>query len=165
MSLSNEERENLVAYLDGELDEEASQILEAKLTLDPQARAEVDALRQTWGLLDYLPRAQPSTSFTHQTMERLALAKIAVKTGVMPRPRHLSRGAKVGWAAAVLLALGGGVFGGRWWFKQPAETTPDVEETLVRHLRVLEQWRSYEHVDDLEFLRALNHADLFGDDS
>jgi hypothetical protein len=40
----------------------------------------------------------------------------------------------------------------------------DPEESLVRHLRVLEKWRQYEAIDDLEFLRALDHPDLFGDE-
>jgi anti-sigma factor RsiW len=162
MPLSNEERENLVAYLDGELDEEAAQALEARLNRDPQIRAEVEALRQTWTLLDYLPRAQPSETFTNKTMERLTLVRSGARTGIMPRPRAGSRLGWIGWAAAVLLALGGGLFGARWWF---ARTATDVDDTLVRHLRVLEKWRTYEHVDDLDFLRSLDHPDLFGDDS
>ncbi len=36
--LSDEDRENLVAYFDGELDEESARTLEAKLNLDPQTR-------------------------------------------------------------------------------------------------------------------------------
>ena len=43
--LNDEDRENLVAYLDGELDEASAQALESKLSLDPVSRAEADALR------------------------------------------------------------------------------------------------------------------------
>src|SRR5262249_17230514 len=71
--LSDEDRANLVAYLDGELDEASAQALEAKLNTDPRARAEAETLRRTWELLDYLPRAEVSTSFTHRTLERLAV--------------------------------------------------------------------------------------------
>src|SRR5262249_41070651 len=67
--LTDEDRANLVAYLDGELDAEAAQALEAKLSVDPTARAEADALKRTWELLDYLPRPEPSPSFTHRTLE------------------------------------------------------------------------------------------------
>ena len=35
---------------------------------------------------------------------------------------------------------------------------------LVRHLRVIEKWRLYEHADDLDFVKKLNHPDLFGDE-
>ena len=43
--LSDDDRADLVAYLDGELDEEASRALESKLSLDPKARAEADSLK------------------------------------------------------------------------------------------------------------------------
>jgi len=69
---SEQERADLVAYLDGELTGEAARALEAKLSLDPAARAEADALRRTWELLDFLPRPQPSLRFTHRTLERLS---------------------------------------------------------------------------------------------
>src|ERR1051325_5882976 len=71
--LSDEERATLVAYLDGELDEAAAQAIEARLSSDPHARAEADTLLRTWDLLDYLPRTEASTSFTHRTLERLAV--------------------------------------------------------------------------------------------
>ena len=65
--------------LDGELDEKTAHELETKLNIDPEARAEVDALRQVYGLLDYLPQAEPSPNFTHRTLERLAVQTTAVQ--------------------------------------------------------------------------------------
>jgi len=104
--LNEEERANLVAYLDGELDEAKARALEARLSTDPRARAEADSLRRTWDLLDYLPRTEASTSFTHRTLE-----KLAVQTGVRPIVRRRLpwwlRAAA--WAAAVLLAAGAGL--------------------------------------------------------
>ena len=41
--LSEEERANLVAYLDGELDEAKARALEARLSNDPRARAEMQS--------------------------------------------------------------------------------------------------------------------------
>ena len=32
----------------------------------------------------------------------------------------------------------------------------------VRHLRIAEKWRLYENVDDVDFVKKLNHPDLFG---
>lgn len=165
MPLNDEERENLVAYLDGELDEEAAQELEARLNRDPQARAEVEAMRQTWGLLDYLPRAQPSESFTHRTMERLTMVKSGSRTGVITGPEPFAIAGKIGWAAAVLVALALGTLAGRWFFHKTPAQSADLDETLVRHLRVVEKWPAYEHVEDLDFLRGLDHPDLFGEDS
>src|SRR5947208_292785 len=78
--LDDEQREDLVAYLDGELDEEAARALEAKLSLDSAVRSEADQLRRTWELLDYLPKAEPSPNFTHRTLDRVS----AIRPGGTP---------------------------------------------------------------------------------
>jgi len=56
MALNEDDKAELVAYLDGELDEVATQAVEAKIASDPDARAELDALRLTCGMLDFCPR-------------------------------------------------------------------------------------------------------------
>jgi anti-sigma factor RsiW len=163
--LSEEERANLVAYLDGELDEAQARVLEARLSNDPRARAEAESLRRTWDLLDYLPRTEASTSFTHRTLE-----KLAVQTGVRPIARRRRwpwwlRAAA--WAAAVLLAagVGFGVANLLWPRQQASVQAPaEVEARMARDLRVIRHKRLYEHVDDLQFLRELDDPDLFGDD-
>jgi anti-sigma factor RsiW len=163
-TLNEQDRENLSAYLDGELDEETAQALEAKINLDPEARKEVDALKQAWGMLDYLPKPPPSTGFTNRTMERLSLEKIgrAIKTGKMPRHRAISWVGVAGWAAAVVVAVGVGLGAGQVIF--PKARDADSDEALVRQLRVVEKWRQYDTVDDIEFIRGLDHPDLFGED-
>lgn len=161
--LSDDDRENLSAYLDGELDEEASHALEAKINLDPEARAEVEALKQAWGMLDYLPRPQPSTGFTHRTLEKLSLVQMgkALETGRMPAPGSgLLR--YIAWAAAFLAMTGAGLGASFLLWHQPRDQ--GAEEPLVRHLRVLEKWRQYEHIDDLDFLKSMDHPDMFGDE-
>src|SRR5438094_6607736 len=132
--LNEQDREDLVAYLDGELDEESARQLESKLTLDPEARAEADALQQTWGLLDYLPRPEPSPSFTHRTLERLAVRTSSTRKNAASR--WLVR---LGWAAAVLLAMGAGLW---------------VASLL---------WPA-RHGEDREFLHALEQPELFGEE-
>lgn len=159
-ALNDDDRANLTAYLDGELEEEAAQALEAKLGQDPEARAEVEQLRQTWSMLDYLPRPAPSASFTHRTMEKLSLEKRPLETGKMAGRPGGSWLKRIAWAAAVLIAVGVGWYASqRLW--QPA---PDPDERLVRQLRLIEKWRAYEMVDDVDFLRQLDHPDVFGDD-
>jgi anti-sigma factor RsiW len=159
-ALSDDDRANLTAYLDGELDEETAHTLEAKLSQDPEARAEVEALRQAWGMLDYLPRASPSTTFTHRTMERLSLERRPVETGRMPVQRSVWP-RRLAWTAAVLVAALAGYWGSSVLF---APSTPDADEPLVRHLRVIERWRDYETIDDIEFLKGLDHPELFGEE-
>jgi hypothetical protein len=168
MALSEEDRAELVAYLDGELDEAATQALEAKVAANAEVRAELEALKQTWGMLDYLPKASPSPSFTNRTMERLTLEmKSPAQTKTAPLPSS-GRPWLVGlaWAAAILIAVGGGYGIASYYFPTPPPTDPIPEADLpmIRHLRIAEQWRYYENADDLDFVKKLNHPDLFGED-
>jgi anti-sigma factor RsiW len=165
-ALNEQDRADLVAYLDGELDEEAAQALEAKLNLDPQARAEADALRQAWGLLDYLPKAEPSPTFTHRTLEKLSLVKKAGSTQIAaPSWRRWPWQAALGWAAALLIAVLAGLGLGRYLGRSAPEDVATADEPMIQHLRVAEMWRYYENAEDLDFVRQLAQPDLFGDDS
>src|SRR5262245_34238250 len=96
--LSDEDRANLVAYLDGELEGDAAQAIEARLGADPALRAEAEALKRTWDLLDYLPRPEPSPSFTHRTLSRLSAKETQAALKRSAGPRRWLRAA--GWAAA-----------------------------------------------------------------
>jgi anti-sigma factor RsiW len=157
--LSDKDREDLTAYLDGELDEVTSRSVETRLNLDPKARAEADALQQAWSMLDYLPRSEPSTTFTHRTLERLAL-----RTGTVRRPRWRPWAAGLAWAAAVFVAAAAGFGASRFIWRQPAEPD-DLQEQMVQHLRAIEKVNLYEHADDINFLKALDQPDLFGEET
>jgi anti-sigma factor RsiW len=167
--LSEEERSELVAYLDGELDAEAARAVEARLNLDPRARTEAESLRTTWAMLDYLPRPEPSAGFTSQTLERVsALGPVPAQPPAPSRRRTLVF--RLGWAAAVLLAAMIGFAGVRSHVRRERAAIPvtepiDIDQQLVRDLRLIENKRLYEQVDDIDFLRKLDDADLFGDDS
>ncbi len=170
MPLSEDERAELVAYLDGELDDAATQAVEARLATDPAARAEMDALKQTWGMLDYLPKASPSANFTNRTMERLTLEKVApspaAKTQPMPKPTNKWVVA-ASWAALVAVSLGVGYFAVTRYTSTTTtkvDPPPDPDLPMVRHLRIVEKWRWYENADDLDFVKKLAHPEMFGDD-
>ncbi len=155
--MSEQERADLVAYLDGELADEAARDLEAKLSLNAAARAEADSLRRTWELLDYLPRPQPSPTFTNRTLERLSPVRDNEgRRGQRWRTRCLG----LGWAAALLLAGWGGYAGFNWCVpREPGD--PE----LIHDLRLIENKRSYDLVEDLDFWRALDTPELFGDEA
>ncbi|MGE3804327.1 MAG: anti-sigma factor [Gemmataceae bacterium] len=158
--LNEKDREELVAYLDGELDEKTARDVEARLSLDPAARREVESLKKTWEFLDYLPRPQPSPDFTQRTLQKMA-----------PQPTMMVRKGRpwlgrIGWAAAVLLAGFLGFAGTRHYLQQGH--VPKSEDRLVRDLHVVDQLRNHEHVDDIDFLHKLanpNDPDLFGEDN
>jgi hypothetical protein len=160
-TLTDEDRRNLVAYLDGELDDESARTLDVKLASDPAARAEVESLKKTWELLDYLPRVEPSASFTHRTIERLQPVRSTMMMSDVARRRARSLAWGLGWAASILLAACAGYFGTKYWQKQ---SRTSLDQELVQDLRVIENKRFYDHVDDLDFLKELDHPDLFGDD-
>src|SRR5436190_5846967 len=111
---SEEEMADLVAYLDGELDEEEARRMEAKLSLDPAARAEADALQRSFDLLEYLPQPEPSPQFTHRTVEKIAtLRPPSVAVSQQASWRWRAPALAAGWAAALLLAALLGFSGAR----------------------------------------------------
>lgn len=165
--MSEEEQADLVAYLDGELHGEAAQSLEARLGRDARLRAEADSLKRAWDLLDFLPQPEPSPSFTERTLSLVEPAGLPRRSGELPR-RVYPAGSwpwgrvalGVGWAAALLLA---GWLGYRGYGLVSPRQPGDAE--LLRDLRVIENKRLYDLVEDLQFLEQLDHPDLFGDDT
>jgi hypothetical protein len=73
--LSAEQRENLTAYLDGELDDAQTQEIEQVLAASEVARHEVDMLSRTWDALSVLPTHKASGEFTRKTMTNLRAAE------------------------------------------------------------------------------------------
>jgi anti-sigma factor RsiW len=157
--LNEQEMTDLVAFLDGELGGEAARALEVKISLDPAARAEAESLKRTWGLLDYLPKPEPSPSFTHRTLEKMAPVRV---TDAMPL-RRSSRPWWIGagWAAALVTATTTGYIG----VGLTGAGRDTTDRALTRDLRVIENKRFYDHVDDLDFLKSLDQPDLFADDA
>jgi anti-sigma-K factor RskA len=168
--LSDDERAELVAYLDGELPKPAAHALEAKINTDPRMRAEVETLRRTWELLDYLPKPEPKPDFASRTLDRVSTIRIPTsqfQRDAASRWRAWAFGA--GWAAAVLLAglagYGGGLFLSSRTGSSTDPATTDIQPQLVKDFRVIENQRLYVHADDLDFLRALQDPELFGEEN
>ena len=77
----------LIAYLDGELDPAVARKVEAKLAADPHLRARAAALKRTFELLDFLPKPEPSPSFTTRTLDKVPAVKSAPEARpVVPVP-------------------------------------------------------------------------------
>src|SRR5262249_50355106 len=88
--LSDADRAELTAYLDGEWAGEDRRRVEARLASDPRLRAEADSLKRAWELLDALPRLAPSNEFTTRTLDRVSALRDAApsvtKTEAIPPP-------------------------------------------------------------------------------
>jgi anti-sigma factor RsiW len=169
-SLTDEDRENLIAYLDGELDSKTAQTLETKISLDPACRQEADALRKTWAMLDYLPRPEPSATFTSRTLQFVSAARQTARAGTpgsIPwRPWILG----IGWAVAAVVVgsvgfAGMSIMSHRDGPSRTLQSSAEVDELLVRDLGVIVNQRLYENVQDMTFLMQLAAPELFGDDN
>ena len=145
--LNSEQRAELVAYLDGELEEEQAREIEQTLAASEVARHEVEMLGRTWDLLDTLPRESASTEFAAKTLQTV---KVEAAPAAIPEWRpHARRGLiALGWATGLAAAgLVGFAAGYRWW--------PDPSGPIVRDLPLLERLDTYRDVGTTEFLSEL----------
>ena len=103
--------DDLIAYLDGELDDAAAEAVENELADDPAARARADEHKKAFDLLDYLPKSEPSPTFTTRTITRLM--PTAAVSGSQPTPTVPPVARRRVWpevlAWGLLAVLAGGV--------------------------------------------------------
>jgi anti-sigma factor RsiW len=176
--------EEIVAFLDGELDAPANEAVGAKISLDPTARAEADALKRAWDLLDYLPRPEPSPNFTERTLSQIAPARPpespsgpaparsgGTRAAVLPAiPVRRSPGRRALAAAVWLLVAAAAGFAGYFGRARVVEHMRHLDQQeqdarILSDRRLLRDLPNYRYVDDLAFLQALDSPDLFGDET
>ena len=63
--------EELVAYLDGEVDETSAREIERRVATDPVTRTKIQSFKKTYDLLDYLPTPEPSADFATKTVTHI----------------------------------------------------------------------------------------------
>ncbi len=73
-SLADDLQETLIAYLDGELDAEATRGFEERLAQDPVLRRELQLQQRSWDMLDRLPRSSVDEKFTRTTVGMIVVA-------------------------------------------------------------------------------------------
>ena len=148
--------EQLVAYLDGELDAEASRRVEELLAADPKVRQALQGLDRTWELLGELEAPQVAERFAQSTLEMVAVA--AVEDTERSRT-EASRRRRWRWVmlSGSLLAAGAAGLLGIW-------LRPDPNRQLIDDLPVLESLDEYRQIDDIEFLRSLHKEGLFAEE-
>lgn len=146
--------EQLVAYLDGELDDESSRRLEQQLASDSTLRAHLGRLERTWDALDELERIEVDQEFTRTTIEMVALAaEKEHQEEERQRPARRRRQWLLG-SVAILLACFAG-FAATWYF------VPDPNRPLIEDFPVLQRLDEYQLIDTIEFLKLLRDRQLF----
>lgn len=147
-------QEELVAYLDGELDADASDRVEQQLAADPAYRQKLKELQAAWDLLDQLPQAPVTESFTQTTVEMVALT---AEAEVQAAEKRLSRRRQwgvlaIGFTAAAALLVG---------YVIMAQRLDRSNQRLVQDLPVIENVDLYRIADSVDFLKSLDDASLF----
>lgn len=148
---------DLVAYLDGELDDVQTRRIEELLARDERARHMLQMLETAWGMLDQLPRAEVDLNFTSTTVEMIALdaeAQLALEqqAGGKGRGRRWAAGT-MAFVAAVLL----GYLALPWIWGNPDERVLDDYSVLVDLEEMLP-------VESLPFLEQLAADPYFPDE-
>jgi len=148
--------QQLVAYLDGELDPEASRRVDELLATRPEVREVMQGLDRTWEILDELESPVPAANLTQSTIEMVTIA--AAKEAEAQRaeaPRRRSRR----WGAAAVVVLVAAVCG----YAVVGRAVPDRNQQFLRDLPILLRFDQYSRCqnDDLEFLRRLYESNLF----
>ncbi len=151
--------ERLVAYLDGELDDEEVREVESLLATDPKARQTLSALERAWSLLDKAAADSVDESFTRTTLEMVSLKaaeELAQHEAELPRRRRRR------WLAATGLMVACGLAG----FFAVVLFWSNPNRQLLEDLPVLEDFDELQHVfnredQDLQFLNLLYEHKLF----
>jgi len=155
--------EQLVAYLDGELDEETARRVETLVADDPALGERLKQLGQAWELLDQLDRPEMEGTFTETTLELVALQAEAEAQQQQAREPRLRRRRRALVGGSLLAAGLAGFLG-------VALLRPNPNRGLVEDLPVVENVEEYLQVlgDDgvdrsIDFLRRLDRERLFTD--
>jgi anti-sigma-K factor RskA len=146
--------EQLVAYLDGELDDESSRQIEQRLTSDSALRDQLTRLERTWNALDELEQVEVDEGFTKTTIEMVALAaEEEHQREETRRPARRLRQWLIGSVGLVAACLAG--FVGVWGFYS------DPNEQVIKDFPIYEKLDEYQQIDDIEFLLLLHKNGVF----
>ncbi len=154
--LNPEERANLIAFLDGELTETEARVIATKLSLSPTARREVDAIKQTWELLDHLSLPKASPIFSEQTLTSIRALEARAGFWEQTAGRWLAQSIRLAVCLGVaIVSLGIGFALTRWVW-------PDPLARLVRDLSIAEHLDEYKEAGSFDFLEELVNTKEFG---
>lgn len=155
LRLSAEQRDDLVAYLDGELPDATAQQIDQVLARSEVARHEVEALARTWEMLDVLPTPKAPPEFTKRTMTTLTTAEIPYSLSDQPWFVYVRRSVTVAVWAIALGASG-------WLGYQVTNNWIDnPHKQMLQDLPTLQKLDTYEEVESIDFLNKLQNSKVF----
>lgn len=147
--------EQLVAYLDGELDDDQTASMEKRLRKDPQLRQLAEDLDRTWGMLDALEPVVAGEEFSQKTMETIVTSSSAAQGAT-------STSASGHWLSLftnsqALAWFGIGVLGALCglsvaMFRGPSEETVQ----LLGEIEMLERYPQYSILPNAQALKQLD---------
>jgi len=146
--------EEIVAYLDGELDSESEARVARRLSDDPAYRLRLNQLQQAWDLLDNLRGTEADDEFTASTVAMVAVQAEQEAKSQQMRTVRRQNFAWLTLVAVVLLSMASGYF-------VLHRRLTRADRKLVRDLPVIEHVDEYSNIDDLNFLKLLARENLF----
>ncbi|MBP87460.1 MAG: hypothetical protein CMJ64_12170 [Planctomycetaceae bacterium] len=151
---NNPTEPELIAYLDGELASEEANSFESRLAEDSDLRDQLRQHQQVWDLLDSLPTTAVDDTFTHSTVELIAMS---AKSEIDQQTRQVSQRRRLTWWIAGEVIVVAALLG----FIVTRLIVSAPNRQLVKDLDILENLDAYRHAEDVEFLRALEREGLF----
>lgn len=147
--LTADDRAELVAYLDGELDEERTRQIEAVLAQNAVARADVELLARSYELLDQLPRPKAPAEFTERTVATARIEEYRVPLSQQAWFRRSQKWGVLGlWTVAIVTAAMTGYGLAYQW-------VPRESDLLLDRYPVIHRLNDYREVGSIDFLDAL----------
>ncbi len=148
---NDKERDNFVAYLDGELPAQERQRIEKQLVNDAAAREELSRLQESWEMLDLLPRTMTDRQMTQTTIAFVARSERS-RVSTQPLKRRFPRR----WLAVCLAACLG--------FVSVFQLLQLRRANRLRELPVVANQELYRYADSPDFLLRLQQEGLFVDE-
>lgn len=144
--------DEMVVYLDGQLEDEQREQLERRLLNDQEARQHLAELQKSWDALEALPRVSCGTSFTESTV------KLVIQDALKTQHRTMQWHRPLRWVAASVAAI---MFLAVGYIAVRQQMTQE-DRALLQQMDLIENWENYEAIDaNLKLLKRLRDVEIF----
>ncbi len=138
--------EQLVAYLDGELDQTSVLDVEGRLAESAELRQRLEDLRSAWDLLEDLPVASPNPKFAQSTIEMVTMSAASFSGGKSTARNNWPLIASMIAIAPIMFVVGYMVY---------RASQKAVERRAIEVLPILADWEALKAVGSYEWLESI----------